>query len=62
MFARVALEAIGLMERLNLASRSLRTLAVHVALLLQMPDLATTTDKLNNALLAYKQKHHAEKD
>ena len=57
MFARVLLQAIGMMERLNLPSGFLGTLPVHLALLLQMTDFPATADRLYQTLLADKQEH-----
>ena len=62
MFARVALEAVRLVERLNLAFGFLRSLAVHIPLLLQMADLPSAPRELDQTLLADKQKHHRKKE
>ena len=61
MFARVLLQAIGMMERLNLPLGFLGTLPVHLALLLQMTDFPSPAHKLNETLLSNEEKDD-EKD
>ena len=58
MFARVTLQTVGMLKNLNLTLRLLRSRTIHIPLLFQMPDLTTTTHKMNQTLVADKQKHH----
>lgn len=56
MFTRVTLEAIGILEHLDLPLRFLRLCAVHIPLLFQLADLAMTTDEMKHRLVSYKKK------
>ena len=56
-FARVALEAVGMMERLEFTLCLLRSLTVHIPLLLQMADFTSALDELDDALVADKEEH-----
>ena len=52
MFARVTLEAVWLVERVDLLLRLGCALAVHIALLFQMPDLPSAANEVHHTLLA----------
>ena len=58
MFTRVALEAVGLAERLYLPLGFLCALTVHIPLLLQMADLPTALNETNDTLIADEEEHH----
>ena len=60
MFARVTLEAVRLVERLNLPLGLVGSRTVHIALFLQRPYLTTTAEELQKALIAYEKKHQSE--
>ena len=62
MFARVLLQTVGMMERLNLPLGFFRTLLVHLALLLQMADLPSPPHKLDETLLSDEEKYNEEDD
>lgn len=62
MFARIALETVGMVERLDLALRFLRRRAVHVALLLHASYFSAPTDELHHTLVADEQKNDGKDD
>ena len=55
MFACVALEAVGLLQHLDLALRPVGTLNIAVALLLKMTDFASALGKPDQTLLSHKE-------
>ena len=62
LFARVTLEAVGLVERLNLSLGLVGSFAVHVTLLLEFADIPAAAHELNDTLFADEEKDNGEEE
>ncbi len=58
MFARVSLEAVGVLQSLQFLLCAFCSCAVHIPLFLQMTNLPTPFDELDHTLVAHEDEHH----